>query len=252
MAITSSCSTIPGPFRFEKLKFTWTVDGVVKIVNDNPLTIFGMKYFSLWGKFHFCLLYECANGNKKTLHPEISVQCGLYLSFSLLSTIGLDHAAERNTLASEIIDLMRIENRQARYDYEILEKFEAGIDLLGPEVKSVREGKMSLNEAFVHIRDGQAHLINAHIHPYQNSIQSISPTRSRKLLLHKRELISLASRAATSGLTLIPLSVYNKGNIIKIEIGLGKGKKKWDKRQQLKRRAQQREIEQALRGKQWG
>lgn len=144
---------------------------------------------------------------------------------------------------------MKIVNRQARFDYEILETFEAGIDLLGPEVKSVREGKVSLNEAFVHIRDGQAYLVNAHIHPYQNSLENISPTRSRKLLLHKKELVSLSSKSATMGLTLVPIAMYNKGNIFKVEIGLAKGKKKWDKRETLKKRAQEREIDIALRGK---
>lgn len=144
---------------------------------------------------------------------------------------------------------MRIDNRQARYDYEILEKIEAGIDLLGPEVKSVRDGKVSLNEAFIHLRDGQAYLINAHIHPYQNSQESISPTRSRKLLLHKKELISLASKASTMGLTVVPLAMYNKGNLIKLEIALAKGKKKWDKREAIKKKTVEREVEQALRGK---
>lgn len=141
---------------------------------------------------------------------------------------------------------MRIDNRTARYNYDILEKFEAGIDLLGPEVKSVREGKVSLNEAFVHIRDGQAYLVNAHIHPYQNSIETISPTRSRKLLLHKKEIISLATKTAQSGLTLVPLVMYNKGNIFKLEVGIGKGKKKWDKREATKKREQQREDERLM------
>ncbi len=144
---------------------------------------------------------------------------------------------------------MRVINRTANYNYDILEKLEAGIDLLGPEVKSVRAGQVSLNEAFVHIRDGQAYLVNAHIHPYQNSQESILPTRARRLLFHKKEIISLASKAATEGLTLIPLALYNKGNIFKVEVGLGKGKKKWDKREALKKKAQEREIDIALRGK---
>ena len=144
---------------------------------------------------------------------------------------------------------MRIDNRTARFNYEILEKFEAGIDLLGPEVKSVREGQIFLNEAFVHLRDGQAYLVNAHIHPYQNSIETISPTRSRKLLLHKKEIISLASKVGSGGLTLVPLAMYNKGNIFKLEVGIGKGKKKWDKRDALKKKALERDIEQALRNK---
>lgn len=144
---------------------------------------------------------------------------------------------------------MRIENRSARYNYELLEKFEAGIDLLGPEVKSVRAGQVSLNESFVHLRDGQAYLVNAHIHPYQNSVQTISPTRSRKLLLHKDQLLSLASKTQTMGLTLVPVAIYNKGNIFKIEIALAKGKKAWDKRDDLKKKAQQRETEILVRGK---
>lgn len=137
---------------------------------------------------------------------------------------------------------MRIENRAARYNYEILEKFEAGIDLLGPEVKSVRAGQISLNEAFVHIRDGQAYLVNAHIHPYQNSSQSISPTRPRRLLLHKKELLVLASKIATTGLTIVPVSVYDKGNIFKVEIALARGKKQWDKREAIKKRELEREL----------
>ncbi|MCL4390240.1 MAG: SsrA-binding protein SmpB [Patescibacteria group bacterium] len=141
---------------------------------------------------------------------------------------------------------VRIENRTARYNYDILEKFEAGIDLLGPEVKSVREGQISLAEAFVHIRDGQAFLVNAHVHPYQNSQEKISPTRPRRLLLHKKEIISLANKAATGGLTLVPLAMYNKGNIFKLEVGLAKGKKKWDKREAIKKRDQLRDVENSL------
>lgn len=137
---------------------------------------------------------------------------------------------------------MRIDNRVARYNYEILEKFEAGIDLLGPEVKSVREGQVSLNEAFVHIRDGQMFLVNAHIHPYQNSSETISPTRSRKLLLRKKEILALANKIAQNSLTLVPLAMYNKGNLFKVEIALARGKKQWDKREAIKKRDLEREI----------
>ncbi len=144
---------------------------------------------------------------------------------------------------------MRIENRTAHFNYEILEKFEVGIDLLGTEVKSVREGQVSLNEAFVHIRDGEMFLVNAHIHPYQNSAEKISPLRSRKLLMHKKQIISLAGQTATNGLTLVPLAMYNKGNIFKLEVGIGKGKKNWDKRQSLKKKDMLRDIEQILRTK---
>lgn len=138
---------------------------------------------------------------------------------------------------------MRLDNRRARYDYEILETLEAGIDLLGPEVKSVREGKISLEEAFIHFRDGQAFLVNAHIHPYQNSLAEISPTRPRRLLLHKKQILSLAQKSAQNGLTVIPLAVYNKGNLLKLEIALARGKKTWDKREALKKRDIQRDLE---------
>lgn len=144
---------------------------------------------------------------------------------------------------------MRLDNRSARYNYDILEKFEAGIDLLGPEVKSVRAGKVSLNESFVHIRNGEAFLVNAHIHPYQKSLENISPTRSRKLLLRKKEIISLATKIGTSGLTIVPVSMYNKGNVFKVEIGVGRGKKKWDKREAIKKKTMDREVEQVVREK---
>ncbi len=142
---------------------------------------------------------------------------------------------------------MKITNNQAHYNFEILDKFEAGIDLLGPEVKSVRAGQVSLNEAFVHLRGNQAYLVNCHIHPYQNSQEKFAPTRPRKLLLHKKELISLATKIGSSGLTLVPLSVYNKGNIFKVEIALARGKKKWDKREAIKKR----DLERSLKIENW-
>jgi SsrA-binding protein len=142
---------------------------------------------------------------------------------------------------------MRIENRSAHYNYQILETFEAGVDLLGCEVKSLRKKQISLNESFVHLRNGQAWLVNAHIHPYQNSAQVVSPTRSRRLLLHKKELITLANKIATNGLTFVPVSLYNKGNLFKLEVGLAKGKKAWDKRESIKKREQRREIEREVR-----
>ncbi len=144
---------------------------------------------------------------------------------------------------------MRIDNRQARYNYEILETLEAGIDLLGPEVKSVRKGQVSLKEAFIHQRDGELYLVNAHIHPYSQSQEQIDPVRSRKLLLHRKEINSIAGKVATSGLTLVPLSMYNKGNLFKLQIALARGKKQWDKREAIKKRTLEREAEEALRGK---
>ncbi len=144
---------------------------------------------------------------------------------------------------------MRIANRNARYNYELLESFETGIRLLGPEVKSLREGKGILDEAFVKIIDGQAVLLNFHIHPYQDSVKKFSPDRPRKLLLHKKEIMSLAGKTNTNGLTLVPVAVYNEGNIFKVEIALARGKKKWDKREDMKKRTEEREAEQALRVK---
>jgi SsrA-binding protein len=142
---------------------------------------------------------------------------------------------------------MKITNPKAFWNYDILETLEAGIDLLGPEVKSVRAGQVSLGEAFVRLRDGEAYLINCHIHPYQpaggQAETAVSPTRSRKLLLHKKQLISLADKIAAKGLTLVPVSLYNKGNLFKLEVGLARGKKKWDKREALKKRDQLREEE---------
>lgn len=144
---------------------------------------------------------------------------------------------------------MRIDNRAARYNYDLLERLEAGIDLLGPEVKSVREGQVSLQEAFIHFRDGSAWLVNAHIHPYKQANQKLEPTRSRRLLLHKKELLSLAGKVATEGLTVVPVAMYNKGNLFKLEIALAKGKKKWDKRREVAKKTKEMEIQVALRGK---
>jgi len=149
---------------------------------------------------------------------------------------------------------MRIDNRQARHNYEILEKFDAGIDLLGPEVKSVREGQVSLNEAFVHLRDGQAYLINAHIHPYQNSQETINPTRSRKLLLHKKEIEKIQIKLKTGGrLTLVPISCYTKGRHIKLSLAMAKGrgeiaKKKLERAEDVKRNQKQEMKEYLNRG----
>lgn len=144
---------------------------------------------------------------------------------------------------------MRIVNRNARYNYELQETFETGIRLLGPEVKSLREGKAILDEAFVKIINGEAVLINFHIHPYQDSIKKFAPDRPRKLLLHKKEIMSLAGKVNTSGLTLVPVAVYNKGNIFKVEVAIARGKKKWDKREDMKKRTEQRDAEVEIRGK---
>ena len=136
------------------------------------------------------------------------------------------------------------ENRKARFDYEILEKYEAGIELLGAEVKSVRGGRMSLEGAFVVVRGGEVFLINANVPPYQvnNTAKDYDPLRNKKLLLTKKEIVILAGSEKNKSLTIVPISVYNKGRKIKIEIALAKGKKKHDKRESIKKRDTDREI----------
>ena len=136
------------------------------------------------------------------------------------------------------------ENRKARFDYEIIEKYEAGIELIGNEVKSVRGGQMSLEGAFVIVRGGEAFLINANIPAYQikNAPKDYDPLRNRKLLLTKKELIELADNDKNKSLTIVPISVYNKSRKIKVEVALVKGKKKFDKRETIKKRETDREI----------
>ena len=136
------------------------------------------------------------------------------------------------------------ENRKVKFDYEILEKYEVGIELLGIEVKSVRNGQMSLEGAFVIVRGGEVFLINSNIPPYQvnNSLKDYDPLRNKKLLLTKKEIETLADSEKNISLTIVPISVYNKGRKIKIEIALVKGKKKHDKRETIKKRETDREI----------
>jgi len=137
-----------------------------------------------------------------------------------------------------------VENRKAYFNYEFLEKYEAGIELLGLEVKSIRAGQMSLEGAFVIIRGGEAFLINANIPPYQpaNIPKDYDMLRNRKLLLTKKEIKELADTGKNKSLTIMPISVYNKGRKIKMEIVLAKGKKKFDKRETIKKRESERSI----------
>lgn len=137
-----------------------------------------------------------------------------------------------------------IENRKARFNYEILEKYEGGIELLGIEVKSIRSGKMSLEGAFVVVRGGEVFLINANISPYQpaNTGKDYDPLRNRRILLTKKEIAELGSNEKNKSLTIVPLSLYAKNRKIKIEIALAKGKKKFDKRETIKKRDTDREL----------
>lgn len=143
------------------------------------------------------------------------------------------------------------ENRKMRFDYETLEKYEAGIELLGSEVKSVRGGHMSLEGAFVIVRGGEVFLINANIPPYQmkNTPVDYDQLRNRKLLLTKKEIVELAQSEKNKSLTIVPISVYNKNRKIKIEIALVRGKKKHDKRETIKKRETDREIRREFKGR---
>lgn len=136
-------------------------------------------------------------------------------------------------------------NRRAYFDYEILETYEAGIELLGHEVKSVKTGHINLAGSFAVIRKEEAWLISATIPPYQskNTTSSYEPTRSRRLLLHKSEIKELVGKTAQKGLTIVPLKVYTKHSRVKILIGLARHKKKADKREAIKKRETEREIE---------
>ena len=141
-------------------------------------------------------------------------------------------------------------NRQARFNYEILEKFEAGISLVGTEVKSIREGKGNIKEAYADIRGGEAWLIGAHISPYSHgNITNHDPLRDRKLLLNAREINRLQGKVMEKGLTLVPLRLYLKGRLIKLELGVARGKKLVDKREDIKKRDQEREIQRAMKEK---
>lgn len=139
-------------------------------------------------------------------------------------------------------------NPRAKFDYHIKETFEAGIVLAGYEVKAIKKGHISLKGAYVTLKNEEAYLINAHISPYQpkNMPKDYEPTRTRKLLLHRKELKSLIGQTKQKGLTLVPMRVYTKRNRIKLEFGLGRGKKKYDKRESIKKREAQRRIDRAL------
>lgn len=141
-----------------------------------------------------------------------------------------------------------VTNKKAHFNYEILEKFEAGIELLGLEVKSLRGKQGSLEGSHIVVRGGEAFLTGAHIPPYQigNTPKEYDPYRNRKLLLTKKEIDELAGHESKKGLTLVPLSVYNKGNKLKVSVAVARGKKQHDKRETIKRRETEREIRRTL------
>ncbi|RKY69892.1 MAG: SsrA-binding protein [Candidatus Latescibacterota bacterium] len=144
-----------------------------------------------------------------------------------------------------------VRNRRARHDYDILETYEAGIALKGTEVKSLREGKASIQDAYAKVEDGEVWLHQMHISPYERGGRfNHDPKRPRKLLLHKYEIKKLIGRTQERGLTLVPLKVYfNDRGIAKLELALAKGKKLYDRRREIARRIEERETERALRGR---
>ncbi|MDB9527833.1 SsrA-binding protein SmpB [Oscillatoria sp. CS-180] len=143
------------------------------------------------------------------------------------------------------------DNRQARHQYEILETYDAGLELKGTEVKSIRAGKVNLRDGFAQIREGELWLQNVHISPHSTTIQQYNhdPRRTRKLLLHKGEIRKLIGKVEQKGLTLVPLKMYVTRGWIKVTIALAKGKKLHDKRDSLKQKQEKREVERALKGR---
>ncbi|MGB3404577.1 MAG: SsrA-binding protein SmpB [Microcoleaceae cyanobacterium] len=140
------------------------------------------------------------------------------------------------------------DNRKARYLYEILETYQAGIELRGTEVKSIRAGRVNMQDGYAHVRNGEAWLMNVHISPYQSASGYFNhdPRRSRKLLLHRQEINKLIGKIEQQGLTLVPLKMYLKNGRVKVDIALARGKKVHDKREDIKRRDDKRTMERAM------
>jgi len=142
-------------------------------------------------------------------------------------------------------------NRRAFFDYSVLEKIEAGIELLGFETKAAKQGKIDLSGSYAQIKDGQAWLIGVSIAPYQpkNTPTEYDPERTRRLLLTKKEISTLIGKTNESGLTVVPLRAYIKGRLVKVELGLVRSKKKWDKRETIRKRETDTEIKRRLKNK---
>ena len=139
------------------------------------------------------------------------------------------------------------QNKKARHDYFILNTIEAGIELMGTEIKSIRNGQCNLKDSFVRIKNGEAFIENMHISPYkEGNIFNVDPRRTRKLLLHKKEIKKLEKEIMQEGLTIVPLQLYFNTSKAKLEIAVAKGKKNYDKRQSLKEKDMKRDIDKAL------
>ena len=145
---------------------------------------------------------------------------------------------------------MKIVNKKAFFDYEITDRFEAGIHLVGAEVKSLRNGHAKLEGSYVKVIGSEIYLVGAQIFPYIYARpENYDPARTRKLLLHKKEIVSLKGKLDGANLTLVPLSWYTKGPLVKLEVGLARGKKQYEKREAKKREDQKRDLETEFRGK---
>lgn len=141
------------------------------------------------------------------------------------------------------------QNKKAFHDYFIIEKYEAGIELFGTEVKSLRNGQVNLKDSFCRVYNGELYAIGLHISPYEKgNIFNKDPLREKKLLMHKKEIMKLLGLVGKDGYSLIPLSIYFKGSLAKVEVGVCKGKKLYDKREDDARRTAQRTIERTLKG----
>ena len=139
------------------------------------------------------------------------------------------------------------QNKKARYDYEIIEVIEAGMVLLGTEVKSLRQGRANLKDSYARIKDGELFLMQCHISPYTHAYyDNHEPDRVRKLLVHKREIKRLQGKTQEKGLTLVPLKIYFKDGKAKVELALARGKRSYDKRETLKRKTEERELHRAI------
>ena len=145
-------------------------------------------------------------------------------------------------------DQVVITNRKARHDYFVLETYECGVMLKGPEVKSIRNGRANLQDAYARVEDGEVWLYGMHVSPYSYSRMELDPVRKRKLLLHRKEIVAIERGTAERGLTLVPLRVYFKDGRAKVELALARGKRAYDKRQALAERDAKREAERAMKG----
>ena len=147
----------------------------------------------------------------------------------------------------KVKDNVVAQNKKAHYDYEITETFEAGIVLTGTEIKSVRQARINIRDGFARVRNGEVWLSNVHISPFdEGNIWNVDPTRSRKLLLHKKQIAKIEAEISQAGMSFVPLRVYIKDGFAKVLMGLAKGKKNYDKRETIKRKEQNRDITKQL------